>query len=116
MLVRGAIGQSATQTGAYASIGGTTTIPIIGPSTSTTSLGFFAVGVTLAQESEEGAVPFPPPMTAPVASALVLRLLVAPALLLLQTMILWRCPCLIPPFRSGNRAWCGWNCRVPLCN
>jgi predicted permease len=44
-------------------------------------LGFFAVGVTLAQESEEGAVPFPPPMTAPVASALVLRLLVAPAVL-----------------------------------
>jgi malate permease and related proteins len=45
-------------------------------------LGFFAVGVTLAQESEEGALPFPPPMTAPVASALVLRLLVAPAVLL----------------------------------
>jgi predicted permease len=44
-------------------------------------LGFFAVGVTLAQESEEGALPFPPPMTAPVASALVLRLLVAPAVL-----------------------------------
>jgi malate permease and related proteins len=45
-------------------------------------LGFFAVGVTLAQESEEGALPFPPPMTAPVAAALLLRLLVAPALLL----------------------------------
>jgi len=45
-------------------------------------LGFFAVGVTLAQESEEGALPFPPPMTPPVASALVLRLLVAPAVLL----------------------------------
>ncbi len=45
-------------------------------------LGFFAVGVTLAQESEEGALPFPPPMTAPVASALALRLLLAPAVLL----------------------------------
>jgi predicted permease len=45
-------------------------------------LGFFAVGVTLAQESEKGALPFPPPMTAPVASALVLRLLVAPGVLL----------------------------------
>jgi malate permease and related proteins len=45
-------------------------------------LGFFAVGVTLAQESEEGALPFPPPLTAPVGAALVLRLLVAPALLL----------------------------------
>ena len=45
-------------------------------------LGFFAVGVTLAQESEQGALPFPPPMTPAVASALVLRLLVAPAVLL----------------------------------
>jgi predicted permease len=45
-------------------------------------LGFFAVGITLAQESDEGALPFPPPLTAPVASALVLRLLVAPAVLL----------------------------------
>ena len=45
-------------------------------------LGFFAVGVTLAQESEEGALPFPPPVTPPVASALALRLLVAPAVLL----------------------------------
>ena len=45
-------------------------------------LGFFAVGVTLAQESEEGALPFPPPMTAPIASALGLRLLAAPLVLL----------------------------------
>jgi predicted permease len=45
-------------------------------------LGFFAVGVTLAQESEEGALPFPPPLTPAVASALGLRLLVAPAVLL----------------------------------
>jgi predicted permease len=45
-------------------------------------LGFFAVGITLAQESDEGALPFPPPLTAPVASALVMRLLVAPAVLL----------------------------------
>jgi predicted permease len=44
-------------------------------------LGFFAVGVTLATEAEEGALPFPPPMTPPVAAAIVLRLLVAPALL-----------------------------------
>jgi len=45
-------------------------------------LGFFAVGVTLAQESEEGALPFPPRMTAPIASALGLRLLAAPLVLL----------------------------------
>jgi malate permease and related proteins len=44
-------------------------------------LGFFAVGVTLATEAEEGALPFPPPMTPPIAAAIGLRLLVAPALL-----------------------------------
>lgn len=44
-------------------------------------LGFFAVGVALATEAEEGALPFPPPMTPPVLAALGLRLLVAPALL-----------------------------------
>jgi predicted permease len=46
-------------------------------------LGFFAVGVTLAEEAEEGALVFPPPLTAPIAAAIVLRLLVAPALLFL---------------------------------
>ena len=41
-----AIGQSATQGGAYDSIGGAVAAPAIGPSTTTsTSLGFFAVGV-----------------------------------------------------------------------
>jgi malate permease and related proteins len=45
-------------------------------------LGFFAVGVTLAEEADEGALKFPPPLTAPIGAAIVLRLLVAPALLL----------------------------------
>jgi len=45
-------------------------------------LGFFAVGVTLAAESEEGALPFPPPLSRPVIAALGLRLAIAPALLL----------------------------------
>jgi predicted permease len=49
-------------------------------------LGFFAVGVTLATEAEEGALPFPPPMTPPVAAALGLRLLFAPALLYLLAL------------------------------
>ena len=44
-------------------------------------LGFFAVGVILAQESGDGRLSFPPAMTRPVAASLVLRLLVAPALL-----------------------------------
>ena len=46
-------------------------------------LGFFAVGVTLAEESEEGDLKFPPPLTAPIAAAIGLRLLVGPALLFL---------------------------------
>ncbi len=44
-------------------------------------LGFFAVGVTLGTEAEEGMLAFPPPLTRPVATALALRLIVAPALL-----------------------------------
>jgi predicted permease len=44
-------------------------------------LGFFAIGVTLAEEAEEGALKFPPPLTAPIGAAIVLRLLIAPALL-----------------------------------
>src|SRR5205085_2295981 len=36
---------SATQAGAYASIGGTVAAPVIGPSSTTTSLGFFAEGI-----------------------------------------------------------------------
>jgi malate permease and related proteins len=45
-------------------------------------LGFFAVGVTLAEEAEEGALKFPPPLTPQIGTAIVLRLLVAPAILL----------------------------------
>jgi predicted permease len=45
-------------------------------------LGFFAVGVTLAEEAEEGALKFPPPLTPQIVAAVVVRLLVAPAILL----------------------------------
>jgi predicted permease len=45
-------------------------------------LGFLAVGITLAHEAEEGAVRLPPPLTRRLGAALVLRLIVAPALLL----------------------------------
>ena len=44
-------------------------------------LGFFAVGVTLAEEAEEGALKFPPPLTPQVGVGIVMRLLVAPVLL-----------------------------------
>src|SRR5262245_31888849 len=44
-------------------------------------LGFFAIGVTLAEEAEEGAVKFPPPLTPQIGVAILLRSVVAPAVL-----------------------------------
>jgi predicted permease len=45
-------------------------------------IGFFAVGVTLAAEAEEGAARFPPPRNARVATAVVLKLLLPPSIVL----------------------------------
>ena len=45
-------------------------------------LGFFAVGVTLAEEAEEGAMKFPPPFTPQIGVAILLRGIVAPLVLL----------------------------------
>lgn len=45
-------------------------------------VGFTVLGITLAAEAEEGQLRIPPPLTRPVAVALALRLVVAPALLL----------------------------------
>jgi predicted permease len=49
-------------------------------------VGFFAVGVQLAAEAEVGALRVPPPLTRPVATAIGLRLLMAPALLFLLAL------------------------------
>jgi predicted permease len=49
-------------------------------------VGFFAVGAALAEEAEEGKVPFPPHLDAPVATAVAARLLLAPALLYLLAL------------------------------
>ncbi|MBS1678956.1 MAG: AEC family transporter [Actinobacteria bacterium] len=46
-------------------------------------IGFFAVGATLAEGAEHGELPFPPPINAPVALAVISRIAVAPALLIL---------------------------------
>jgi malate permease and related proteins len=46
-------------------------------------IGFFAVGATLAENAEHGELPMPPKLTRPVTLALVVRLAVAPALLIL---------------------------------
>jgi malate permease and related proteins len=48
--------------------------------------GFFALGVHLMHERGDGVLVFPPPVTAPVATALALRLLVAPALVALASL------------------------------
>ena len=44
-------------------------------------LGFFAVGAALAEEADEGALPVPPPLDAPVAATVAIKLAVVPALL-----------------------------------
>jgi malate permease and related proteins len=49
-------------------------------------IGFFAVGATLAENAEHGALPMPPPLTRPVVAILVTRLLVAPGLLIALTV------------------------------
>jgi predicted permease len=49
--------------------------------------GFFALGVNLMHEREDGVLAFPPPLTPAVATALGLRLLLAPALVLLAWLV-----------------------------
>jgi malate permease and related proteins len=46
-------------------------------------IGFFAVGATLAENAEHGELPMPPPLTRPVALAVITRLAVVPVLLML---------------------------------
>jgi predicted permease len=46
-------------------------------------LGFFAIGVTLAEEADDGALVFPPPLTPGIGVAILLRGVVAPGLLFL---------------------------------
>jgi predicted permease len=55
-------------------------------------VGFFAVGVQLAAEAEEGQLRIPPRLTAPVATAVGLRLIVAPGLLFLMALPLIELP------------------------
>jgi predicted permease len=51
-------------------------------------LGFFVVGITLASEAEEGAIKFPPPLTAPVAVAVALKLLLLPAVVFVLSALI----------------------------
>jgi len=54
--------------------------------------GFFALGVHLMHERDDGVLAFPPPVTAPVAAALGLRLVVAPLLVLSASALLIELP------------------------
>ncbi len=51
-------------------------------------LGFFVVGITLATEAEEGVVRFPPPLSPAVSTALALKLLLVPGVLLLLSALI----------------------------
>ena len=55
-------------------------------------LGFFVLGVNLMHEREDGALDFPPAITPALATALGLRLLVAPALMLALSTLVLRVP------------------------
>jgi predicted permease len=72
-------------------------------------LGFFAVGAALAEEAEEGTMPVPPPFDAAVAATVVLRLAVAPALLLLLALPLIDLP---GPYLLLAAMPCGINTMV----
>jgi len=69
-------------------------------------LGFFALGVNLMQEQEDGVRVFPPPMTTPVAVTLGLRLLVAPAVMALLSLTIVKVP---PAFLVQSGMACGIN-------
>ncbi len=69
-------------------------------------LGFFALGVNLMHEQEDGVRVFPPPLTAPIAVALGLRLLVAPAVMLAGAALIAGVP---DPFLVQAAMACGIN-------
>ena len=72
-------------------------------------LGFFAVGAALAEEAEEGTIPFPPPLDAAVAAAVGLRLVVAPGVLLLISLPLIDLP---DPYLLLAAMPCGINTMI----
>lgn len=69
-------------------------------------MGFFIVGVTLASEAEEGAIKFPPPLTAPVAAAVAIKLLLVPAVVLALSALIIAVP---DPYISQAAMACGIN-------
>jgi malate permease and related proteins len=72
-------------------------------------LGFFAVGAALAEEAEEGSLPIPPPLDAPVASIVALRLALAPGILYLLALPLIDLP---DPYLLLAAMPCGINTMI----
>jgi predicted permease len=72
-------------------------------------LGFFAVGAALAEEAEEGALPLPPPLDAPVAATVAIKLGVAPGLLYLLALPLIDLP---DPYLLLAAMPCGINTMI----
>jgi hypothetical protein len=72
-------------------------------------IGFFAVGATLAEGAEHGELPLPPPLTRPVMVALVARLALVPALLMLLAAPLIDLPA---AYRLMSAMPCGLNAMV----
>jgi predicted permease len=55
-------------------------------------LGFLVVGITLADEADEGALSFPPPLTRPVALVVLLRMALTPAILIAVSLLVVTLP------------------------
>jgi malate permease and related proteins len=72
-------------------------------------LGFFAVGAALAEEAEEGSLPIPPPLDAPVATIVAIRLALAPGLLYLLALPLIDLP---DPYLLLAAMPCGINTMI----
>jgi malate permease and related proteins len=72
-------------------------------------LGFFAVGAALAEEAEEGSLPIPPLLDAPVATIVAIRLALAPGLLYLLALPLIDLP---DPYLLLAAMPCGINTMI----
>lgn len=62
----------------------------------TVPLGFMVVGITLADEAEEGALRVPPPLTRAVAALIGVRMVVMPAIVLAFSLFVTRLPAAYP--------------------
>jgi len=62
----------------------------------TAPLGFFAVGITLADEAEDGALRVPPPLSRAVAALIGVRMLLMPAIVLAFSLFVTRLPAAYP--------------------